>query len=153
MKNMPLTARYLFAVISGLVLTWLVIHIPGEYAYASVWLMPTIAGFFACATGFAVMYRGMDQQVASVRKQPGSGQQPSDHLCMIVGVFDSVGRVCIGTGFFSALIQTISSPTHCSWELPFAMGVGILVGVKAFGKMSAQRVETRPKHLYGNAGR
>ena len=51
-------------------------------------------------------------------------------------VFDSVGRACIGAGVLSAMIQVISNPTHCSWELPFAMGVGILIGAKGLGKVA-----------------
>jgi hypothetical protein len=141
MINLSLIVRCLFATLSGLALTWLVIHIPGEYAYASVWLMPTVAAFFVCATWFVILYRSMEHGMVLVGKPSGSVQQPSNHLCM-AGVFDSVGRVCIVTGLLSALIQTISSPTHCSWELPFAMGVGILIGVKALRKMSVQRVET-----------
>jgi hypothetical protein len=135
MTNMSLIVRCLFAVISGSALTWLVIRIPGEYAYASVWLMPTVAAFFACATGFVILYRSMEHGMVLAGKPPGSVRQTSDHLCM-AGVFNSVGRVCVGTGVLSAFIQTISSPTHCSWELPFAMGVGILVGVEALKKIS-----------------
>jgi hypothetical protein len=45
MVNMPSIVRLLSASLSGLALTWFVIHIPGEYAYASVWLMPTVAGY------------------------------------------------------------------------------------------------------------
>ena len=146
MTKMSLTVRCLFAALSGPVLTWLVIRIPGEYAYASVWLMPTVAAFFACVTWFVILYRSMAHRKALAGKPSGSVQQPSDHLCM-AGVFDSVGRVCIGVGVLSVLIQTISSPTHCSWELPFAMGVGILIGVKALRKISAQRVETGAKPL------
>jgi hypothetical protein len=141
MTNMSLIVRCLFAAISGLALTWLVIRIPGEYAYASVWLMPAVAAFFACATAFVIMYRSMEHRMALAGKPSGSVQQASDHLRM-AGVFNSVGRVCLGTGVLSAFIQTISSPTHCSWELPFAMGVGVLVGVEALRKMSVQRVET-----------
>ena len=141
MTNMSLIVRCLFAALSGVALTWFVIRIPGEYAYASVWLMPTVAAFSACATGFVIMYRSMEHKMALGGKRSGSVQLLSDHLCM-AGVFDFVGRVCIGTGVLSALIQTISSPAHCSWELPFAMGVGILVGVKALRKISVRRVET-----------
>jgi hypothetical protein len=141
MINMSLIVRCLFAALSGLALTWLVIRIPGEYTYASVWLMPTVAAFFACATGFVIMYRSMEHRMALAGKPSRAVQQTSDHPCM-AGVFNSVGRVCIGTGVLSALIQTISIPTHCSWELPFAVGVGILVGVKALGKLSVLRVET-----------
>jgi hypothetical protein len=146
MTNMSSIVRYLFAVLSGSALTWLVIRIPGEYAYARVWLMPTVAAFFACSTGFVVTYRSMAQEMALAGKPSGSVQQPSDHLCM-AGMFDFVGRVCIGAGVLSALIQTISNPTHCSWELPFAMGVGTLVGVKALRKMSVHRVEKRSRPL------
>jgi len=149
-KNMPLIVRRLFASLSGLMLTWLVIHIPGDYAYASVWLMPSVAAFFACATGFAIMCRGMDRRTTSVGKPSGAGQQRSEYRCMARGL-GSFGWVCVGVGILSALIQAISSPSHCSWELPFAMGVGILVGVKAFGKKSAQRVETRSKPLSRSA--
>ncbi|WP_140804573.1 hypothetical protein [Rhodanobacter glycinis] len=141
MTNISSIISCLFAALSGAALTWLVIRIPGEYAYASVWLMPTVAAFSACATGFVVMYRSMEHKVALAGKPSSSPQLLSGHLRM-AGVFDSVGRVCIGTGVLSALIQTISSPAHCSWELPFAMGVGILVGVKVLRKISVQRVET-----------
>jgi hypothetical protein len=141
MTNMSLIVRSLFAAVSGLALTWLVIRIPGEYAYASVWLMPTVAAFFACATGFVIMYRSMQPRMALAGKPSGSVQQISDHLCMR-DVFNSIGRVCIGTGVLSAVIQTIVSPTHCSWELPFAVGVGILAGVKALRKLSVLHVET-----------
>lgn len=146
MINVSLIVRCLFAVLFGLALTWLVIHIPGEYAYASAWLMPTVASFFACATWFAIMYRSMEHGMVSAGKPYSSVQQPSDHLCMI-GVFDSVGWACVGAGVSSALIQTMSNPTHCSWELPFAMGVGILVGVKALRKVSVHRVETGSRPL------
>jgi hypothetical protein len=141
MTNMSLIVRCLFAALSGLALTWLVIRIPGEYAYASVWLMPTVAAFFACATGFVIMYRSMQPRMALAGKPFGSVQQTSDDLRM-AGAFNSVGRVCIGTGVLSAVIQTIVSPTHCSWELPFAVGVGILAGVKALRKLSVLHVET-----------
>ena len=141
MTNMSLIVRSLFAAVSGLALTWLVIRIPGEYAYASVWLMPTVAAFFACATGFVIMYRSMQSRMALAGKPSVSVQQTSDHLCM-GDVFNSIGRVCIGTGVLSAVIQTIVSPTHCSWELPFAVGVGILAGVKALRKLSVLHVET-----------
>jgi hypothetical protein len=141
MTIMSLIVRCLFAAISWLALSWLVTRIPGEYAYASVWLMPTVAAFFACATWFVIMCRGMKHRMAPAGKPFGSVQQTSHHLCM-GGAFNSIGRVCIGTGVLSAVIQAISSPTHCSWELPFAMGVGILVGVKVLGKLSVLQVET-----------
>jgi hypothetical protein len=148
MTNMSSIVRCHFAALSGAALTWLVIRIPGEYAYASVWLMPTVAAFSACATGFVIMYRSMEHGMVLAGKPSGSVQLPSDRLSM-ASVFDSVGRVCIGTGVLSALIQTISSPAHCSWELPFAMGVGIWVGVKALIKMSVQRVETGSRPFSG----
>jgi hypothetical protein len=141
MTTMPSIVRRLFAALSVAALTWLVIRIPGEYAYASVWLMPTVAAFFACATGFVMMCRGMGHRMALAGNTSGPDQRPSDHL-RVAGVFDFVGAVCVGAGVLSALIQTMSSPTHCSWELAFAMGVGILVGVKALGKMPVRRVET-----------
>src|ERR1700735_1717631 len=140
MTNMSLIVRCIFAAISGSVLTWLVIRIPGEYADASVWLMPTVAAFFACATGFVMMYRSMERRMALPGKLAVSVQQTSDHL-RTAAVFNSIGRVCIGTGVLSAFIQIIFSPTHCSWELPFAMGVGILVGAGALRKMSVRRLE------------
>jgi hypothetical protein len=74
------------------------------------------------------------------RRSSGSDQQRSEFL-RTSGEFDSLGWVCIGV--LSALIQAISSPTHCSWELPFAMGAGISVSVKALRKMSVQRVEKK----------
>lgn len=146
MVNGPLIVRRLSASFSGLALTWVVIHIPGEYAYASVWLMPTIAAFFALATWFVFAYRGMDPWMTWAWKSPGTDRQRSEHSYMDGG-FDSVGKVCIGVGILSALIQTMSSPTHCSWEFPLAMGIGILVGAKGFKKMAVQRVETRSKPL------
>ena len=141
MTNMSLIARYFFAAISGSALTWLVIHIPGEYAYASLWLMPALAAFFACATGFVMMYHSMEDGIAFTGKLAVSVPQTPDHL-RTADVFNSIGRVCIGTGVLSGFLQIISSPTHCSWELPFSMGVGILVGVKALRKMSVRRLET-----------
>jgi hypothetical protein len=59
MATVPPIVRRLSAALSAAALTWLVIRIPGEYVYASVWLMPTVAAFFACATGFVMMCRGM----------------------------------------------------------------------------------------------
>ena len=50
-------------------------------------------------------------------------------------VFDAVGRVCIGVGILSAFIQTIYNPTHCSWELPLAVGLGLLIGANAMAKL------------------
>jgi hypothetical protein len=134
MVSIPSIVRRLLASFSGIALTWFVVHIPGEYAYASVWLVPTVAAFFAFATWFALAYRGMHPSMALVGKSDDSDQQRSGHLCM-AAVFDSLGRLCIGAGILSALIQTISNPTHCSWEFPFAMGVGILIGAKALGKI------------------
>jgi hypothetical protein len=139
MVNMPSIVRLLSASLSGLALTWFVIHIPGEYAYASVWLMPTVAAFFASATWFCFMYRGMDQGITLLQTSPGLNQERSEYLSM-AGGFDSVGRVCIGSGILSALIQTLSSSTHCSWEFPFAMGVGIVLGVKVLRRMSTRQV-------------
>lgn len=126
--------RHLSSLLAGLALTWFVIHIPGEYAFASLWLMPTVAAFFAFSAWFAFAYRDMDQWVVLSRKQTGYWRQPIEHSCMDA-VFDSIGRICIGTGILSALIQILSSPTHCSWELPFAMGIGVLIGAKALGKI------------------
>ena len=135
MATVPPIVRRLSAALSAAALTWLVIRIPGEYVYASVWLMPTVAAFFACATGFVMMCRGMGHRMALAGKTSGPAQRPSDDL-RVAGVFYFVGKVCIeGTGTSSsALIQIFSRPTHCSWELPFAMGVGVLVGVKVLGK-------------------
>lgn len=135
MVNTSSIIRRLSAPISGLALTWVVIRIPGEYAYASAWLMPTLAAFFAFATWFAFAYRSMDPWMALAWKSDGPDQQRYEPSGM-AAVFDSVARVCLGAGILSALIQTVSSPTHCSWEIPFAMGVGILVGVKALRKIS-----------------
>jgi hypothetical protein len=135
MVNVPPIVRYLSASLCGLVLTWFVIHIPGEYAYASAWLVPTLAAFFALATWFALACLGMDPSMVLVGKSHDSDQRRYGHLCMTT-VFDSIGKVCIGVGVLSALIQTMSSPTHCSWEFPFAMGVGILIGAKALGKIA-----------------
>jgi hypothetical protein len=134
MVNMPLIVRRLSASLLGLAMTWFVIHIPGEYAYASVWLMPSVAAFFAVATWFAFMYRGMAQGMASALN-PGDVKRRSYHLDMDQ-VFEFGGSVCIGAGVLSAMIQAASSPAHCSWELSFAMGIGILVGVKALRRMS-----------------
>jgi hypothetical protein len=61
MVNMPSIVRRLSAPLSGLALTWVVIQISAEYAYASVWLMPTVAAFFAFATWFVSMYHDMAQ--------------------------------------------------------------------------------------------
>lgn len=135
MVNTASMVRRLSASVFGLALTWLVIRVPGEYAYASVWLMPTVAAFFAFATWFALAYRSMDPSMVLVGKPHGPDQQRSGRLCMAT-VFDSVGRACIGAGVLSAMIQVISNPTHCSWELPFAMGVGILIGAKGLGKVA-----------------
>ena len=131
---LSIARRRLSAAVCGLAVTSLVIHIPGEYAYASVWLMPTIAAFFASATWFALAYRNMGPSLAFVGKPSGPDQQRSDHLGM-AAVFGSIGRVCIGAGALSALIQTLTSPTHCSWEFPVAMGAGILIGAKALAKV------------------
>lgn len=144
MVSMPSIVRHLSEALSGLALTWLVVHIPGEYAYASVWLMPTLAACFAFATWFAFMYRRMDQELPWVWNQPVDDQKRSDHLGMD-DVFEAWGKVCVGAGVLSMLIQAISSPTHCSWEFPFAMGVGFLVGVKVLRKISARSVETGSK--------
>ncbi len=134
MANLPLIVRRLSAPICGLALTWFVTRIPGEYAYASVWLMPTVAAFFAFATWFAFAYRGMDQWMASARKPLGSDQQRSEYPYMAT-ICDFAGRVCIGVGVLSALIQKIYSPTHCSWELPLAVGLGISIGANALAKV------------------
>ena len=134
MATMPSIVRRLSEIIFGLAVTWLVIQVPGEYAYASVWLMPTVAGFFASATWFVLAYRSMDPSLAFVGKAPCSDQQRSDRLGM-AAVFDSIGRVCIGAGILSALIQTLDSPTRCSWEFPVAMGAGILIGARVLAKM------------------
>jgi len=134
MATMPSIVRRLSEIFSGLALAWVFIHIPGEYVYASLWLMPTVAAFFAFATWFALAYRSMGPSLALVGKPSGSDQQRTDHLGM-AAAFDSIGRVCIGAGALSALIQTLTSPTHCSWEFLVAMGVGILVGAKALAKM------------------
>ncbi|WP_250622890.1 hypothetical protein [Pinirhizobacter soli] len=115
-------------------MTSLVIEIPGEYAYASVWLMPAVAAFFASATWFALAYRSMDPSLAFVGKPSGPDQQGIGDLGM-AAAFDWIGRVCIGAGVFSALIQTLASPTHCSWEFPVAIGAGILIGAKALARM------------------
>ena len=139
MVNTRLIIRHLAAPLSGLALTWCVIQIPGEYVYASVWLMPTLAAFFACAISFFFMYRGMGQGMTLVRQSSGSGQPGFGYLSM-AGGFDAVGKVCIGSGILSALIQTLASPTHCSWEFPLAMGFGILLGVKVSRQMFAQQV-------------
>jgi hypothetical protein len=139
MVNTRLIVRHLAAPLSALALTWCVIQIPGEYIYASVWLMPTLAAFFACATSFFFMYRGMGQGITLVRQSSGSHPPGFGHLSM-AGGFDAVGKVCIGSGVLSALIQTLSSPTHCSWEFPFAMGIGIVLGVKVSRQMVAQQV-------------
>lgn len=133
MGNMPAIVWRLPALLSGLALTWLVIRVPGEYAYASVWLIPTVAACFAFATWFVLMYRGMAQD----GKPHGSCQRRSKPLCM-ADALDAVGHVCIGVGILSALIQAASSPTHCSWELPLAIGVGISAGAKVWRKMSAK---------------
>jgi hypothetical protein len=146
MVNTLSIVRHFSASLSGLTLTWFVIHIPGEYSYASVWLMPTVAAFFAFAEWFVFMCRGMDQRMTSVRKPAGPHQQRSEYLSM-ASRFDSVGRVCIGAGVLSALIQAISSPTHCSWELPFAMGSGILIGVKVLRILSEKGVEKQSNPL------
>lgn len=135
MGNMPAIVRRLPAPLSGLALTWLVIRIPGEYAHASVWLMPTVAACLVFATWFVLMYHGMAQS----GKPNDSGQRRSKPLCM-ADALDAVGHVCIGAGILSALIQAISSPTHCSWELSLAMGVGISAGAKVWRKMPAQSV-------------
>ena len=148
MATVPPIVRRLSAALSAAALTWLVIRIPGEYVYASVWLMPTVAAFFACATGFVMMCCGMGHRMALAGKTSGPAQRPSDDL-RVAGVFYFVGKVCIGTGVLSALIQIFSRPTHCSWELPFAMGVGVLVGVKVLGKMPARRVEAGPRPFSG----
>ena len=132
---MPSVVRRLSAAISGLALTWFVIRIPGEYAYASAWLMPTVAAFSALATWFAFAYRGMDQGIASARKPPDADHQRFEHLSM-ADVFDSVGGICIGVGVLSVFIQANYSPNHCSWELPLAIGAGILIGAKALAKIS-----------------
>ena len=66
MATMPSIVRRLSEIISGLAVTSLVIQIPGEYAYASVWLMPTVAAFFASATWFALAYRSMEPSLAFV---------------------------------------------------------------------------------------
>jgi hypothetical protein len=137
MVNMPSIIRCLSVPLSGLALTWIVIQIPGDYAYASVWLMPTLAAFFAFVTWFLFMYHDMAQRMSLVRKPSGSHQQRSGFSCM-AGGFGYVGWICVGVGVLSAFIQAISSPTHCSWEFPFAMGIGILIGAKALEKMSAR---------------
>jgi hypothetical protein len=110
--------------------------------------MPTVAAFFACATGFVMMCRGMEHRMALEGKASGSVQQRSDHV-YTASVFDFVGRVCIGAGVLSALIQTIASPTHCSWELPLAMGVGVLVGLKVLRKMPVRHAETGSRPFSG----
>ncbi|HMH69189.1 MAG TPA: hypothetical protein VK519_14855 [Pinirhizobacter sp.] len=134
MVDVSSTVRRLSAPVSGLALTWFVIHIPGEYAYASVWLMPTVASFFAFAAWFALAYRGMDPSNALAGKPSGSDQRWPGHLGMAT-MFDSIGKACIGAGCLSALIQILTSPTHCSWEFPVAMGVGILIGAKVLAKI------------------
>jgi len=126
--------RRLPATVSGLAVTSLVIEIPGEYTYASVWLMPTVAAFFASATWFALAYRSMEPSLAFVGKPSGADQPRSGHPGM-AAAFDSIGRVCIGAGALSALIQILATPTHCSWEFPVAMGAGILIGAKALAKV------------------
>ncbi len=140
MGNMPALVRRLPAPLSGLALTWLVIRIPGEYAYASAWLMPTVAAFFAFATEFVFMYRSM----ARARKPQSSDQRRPESQCM-AGALDVVGHVCIGAGILSALIQVTSSPTHCSWELSLAMGIGISVGAKVWRKMPVHSIGERAK--------
>jgi hypothetical protein len=117
-----------------LAVTSLVIEIPGEYAYASVWLMPAVAAFFASATWFALAYRSMEPSLAFAGKPSSPDERRSVHLGMVAKL-DSIGRVCIGAGVLSALIQTLVSPTHCSWEFPVAMGAGILIGAKALSRM------------------
>ena len=134
MATMSSIIRRLSEIVSGLTVTWLAIQVPGEYAHASAWLMPTVAAFFAFAVWFALAFRGMAPSIALVGKPSGADQQRSDHLGM-AAVFDSVGRVCVGAGVLSAVIQTLASPTHCSWEFPVAMGAGIWIGIKAQAKV------------------
>src|ERR1700744_6627414 len=84
--------RRLSAPISGLALTWFVVRMPGEYAYASVWLMPTLAAFFAFATLFAFAYPSMASRMALAWKVHCPDQQRHETPGMAHGVDAGVGR-------------------------------------------------------------
>ncbi|GLQ45912.1 hypothetical protein GCM10007862_09630 [Dyella lipolytica] len=132
-----LRAVLLFA--AALSLARIVVSIHGDYALASAWLMPSIAGSAMAVTCFALQYQRMiPGPVARWRppswfENPLAPQQPLQ-WCLLIG------EALMLSGLGCASVDMLSIPRHCSWEIPVAAGMGVWLGTCLCGGLWMRRL-------------
>jgi hypothetical protein len=102
------------------IISLLVSTVPADRAYASLWLMPDLAGLAALATCFVLEYRRMSSNKEPVRE---GFKALSEHASC-----RRISQILMVSGLLCAMIDWIVWPTQCGWEYPLALGTGIWVG-------------------------
>lgn len=101
--------------------------LPADCAYASLWLMPNLAGLAALFTCFVLEYRRM-----------WGNKEPTWHRVVPVSLGSKaliervwcrrISQVLMASGLICAMADWIVWPTQCSWEYPLALGAGMWIG-------------------------
>lgn len=101
--------------------------VPADRAYASLWLMPNLAGLAVLATCFVLEYRRMWINNKPTWHRAVHVSQDSKTLIERAWC-RRISQVLIVSGLIGAMADWIVWPTQCGWEYPLALGAGMWVG-------------------------
>jgi hypothetical protein len=123
--------RAVLLLAAALPLSFVAARIRGDYALASAWLVPSVAGTSFAMTCFALQYLRMTPGPATRWRKPSWLENPlSLHRPLQRGLF--LGEMLLLVGLGCASMDMLSFPQHCSWEMPVAAGFGVWLGTYLF---------------------
>jgi hypothetical protein len=118
---------------AALPLSLVTARIRGDYALASAWLAPSVAGTSFAMTCFAMQYLRMTPGPIARWRKPSWLENPLPlHRPLQWGLL--LGEVLLLGGVGCASVDMLSVPHHCSWEIPVAAGFGVWLGTYLFAR-------------------
>jgi len=133
-----LAVRATLLLAAALPLALVVANIHADYALASVWMMPSIAGSAMAMTCFALQYQRMIPGLVLRWRPPSWLENPlALHQPLQWGLL--VSEVLMLSGLGCASVDMLAIPHHCSWEIPVSAGMGMWLGICLFGGVGMRR--------------
>jgi len=111
-----------------------VMHVHGDYLFASVWLVPSVVASAMAATCFVLQYQRMIPGLSARWRRPSWVENPlAPHQPLQWGLL--IGESLMLSGLGCAFVDVLAATHQCSWEMPMAAGVGVWLGTYVFGEL------------------
>lgn len=124
--------RAVLLLAAALLLARIVVSIHGDYALASAWLVPSVAGSAMAVTCFALQYQRMIPGRVAHWRPPSWFENPlARHQPLQSSLLISEALMLSGLG--CASVDMLAIPHHCSWEILIAAGMGAWLGTCLLG--------------------